>query len=215
MTAWALIFSGGADYADPWHGYAETSELLAEVLRGADLDVEIVDTVDGAIAALQDQPGLLVVNAGAGPDPHPDDERLAAAALSQVHHGGGLFAMHLSTGLFPRSAEWEATLGARWIWDVSGHPPGSMFRVQVEADPLTAGITDFDIDDEAYADLRLGIGSRVLASHEVGGTRHPLVWARQNGRGRVAVDLLGHDPRSFDSPEHRDMLGRVARWAGG
>jgi type 1 glutamine amidotransferase len=215
MTRRALVFSGGGDYADPWHGYAETSELLAEVLRAGGLDVEIVDTVDSALTALDDQPDLLAVNAGAGPDPHPDDERFAAGALAHLHHGGGLFALHLSSGLFPQSRDWETALGARWIWDVSGHPAGGAFPVLIESDALTSGIDDFEIVDEAYADLRLGTRSRVLAAHEAGGRRHPLIWTRQHDAGRVAVDLLGHDAVSFDSAEHRELLGRVAEWAAG
>jgi type 1 glutamine amidotransferase len=210
----ALVFSGGADYSDPWHPYVETSEHLAEVLRAGDMDVQVAERVDVALNGLEDHPDLLAVNAGAGPHPQPRDDELAAAVLAHVHRGGGLLVLHLSTGLFPLSPRWEALTGARWIWDVSGHPPQGSFRVDVShEEDLTAGIEDFDIVDESYADLRLGAGSRMLASHVLDGVRHPLVWLRQSGAGRIAVDLLGHDAASFAPREHRELLGRVARWA--
>jgi len=209
----ALIFSGGADYADPWHPFTESSEHLAETLRALDLDVEVTDRVDDALSALADQPELFAINAGAGRDSHPRDDDLVGAALAQVHHGAGLLVMHMATGLFPASPEWEDAIGARWIWDTSGHPPYGPFHVDISDDDLVDGIEDFDIVDESYADLRLGAGSRVVASHLLADERHPLLWLRQVGAGAVVVDLLGHDARSFESAEHRELLGRAVRWA--
>lgn len=213
MTRRALVFSGGGDYADPWHPYAESSEQLAELLRSGGDDVEVTDSVSTALDALADQPELLVVNAGAGPDPHPDDARLAAAAIGHVAEGGTLLVVHLSTGLFPGDDAWEELTGGRWIWDVSGHPAHGPFTVLIEPDRLTAGLGDFTIEDESYARMRLRDGSRVLASHEndPDGGRHPLFWLRSRGTGRVIVDLLGHDGASFAHPGHRSLLERALR----
>ena len=94
-----LVFSGGDDYADPWHPYAESSEQLAELLRSWGDDVEVTGSVDTAIDALADRPDLFVVNAGAGPDPHPRDADLASAAAQHVAAGGTLLVVHL---LVPR-----------------------------------------------------------------------------------------------------------------
>ncbi len=222
MTIRSVLFSGGGDYVDPWHPYAESLAGAADALRSGGLEVSVLDRVDDLLAALasDDPPALLVVNAGAGPDPHPDDERLVAGIRQHLAARRGLVVLHLSSGLFPASDEWEATVGARWIWGVSGHPPIGVFPVDVEHDTLapelTVGVDDFRIHDERYSDLRLDQhgGSRVIASHELEGVRHPLVWTRESGGGRVAVDLLGHDGASFEVPEHRQLLTRVARWAG-
>jgi hypothetical protein len=207
----ALVFTGGGDYADPWHPYAESSEQLAELLRAWGDDVEVTDRVDTALDALADHPGLFVINAGAGPGPHPRDADLAGAALAHVEAGGTLLVVHLSTGLFPGDDAWEELVGARWIWDVSGHPPHGPFTVEIDPDPLVAGLEDFTIADESYARLRLHDGSRVLASHRADpdGERHPLVWLRPRGAGLVIVDLLGHDGASFGHPGHRALLERA------
>jgi uncharacterized protein len=207
----ALLFAGGGDYADPWHPYAESSAGLAAALRSFGLAVETTDRVDRLLDALEQRPGLLAINAGAGPDPHPLDATLAAAARAHVEAGGTLLVVHLSTGLFPGDDDWERMIGARWIWDESGHPPHGPFVVQVDDDPAVAELGDLTVVDESYARLRLHPGSRVLASHEhdPDGLRHPLLWVRQHGAGRVVVDLLGHDGASFEDPGHRALLERA------
>ncbi|HEV7742022.1 MAG TPA: ThuA domain-containing protein [Pseudolysinimonas sp.] len=207
----ALVFSGGGDYADPWHPYAESSEQLAELVRSWGVDVEVTDRVAPTIDALADRPGLFVINAGAGPDPHPGDAELAAAAISYVEDGGTLLVVHLSTGLFPGDDAWEELIGGRWIWDESGHPDHGTFTVQIGADELVSGLGDFAIADESYARLRLHDGVRVLAwhSHDPDGARHPLLWLRPRGPGMVVVDLLGHDGASFGNAGHRVLLERA------
>ena len=211
----ALVFSGGGDYADPWHPYPESSEQLAELIRSWGADVEVTDRVDSALDALGDHPGLFVINAGAGPDPHPADAALAAAAIAYVESGGTLLVVHLSTGLFPGDDAWEDLIGARWIWNESGHPDKGDFTVQIGADELVAGLGDFTIDDESYARLRLREGSLVLAwhAHDPDAVRHPLVWLRPRGTGLVVVDLLGHDGASFGNAGHRALLDRALRRA--
>ena len=44
------------------------------------------------------------------------------------------------------------------------------------------------------------------------GARHPMIWAREHGPGRVVYDGLGHDARSYDSADHRALLLRAAAW---
>lgn len=209
----ALLFSGGRDYTDPWHPYAESSEQLAELMRSWGMDVEVTDIVDSAIEALGDQPALFVINAGAGPDPHPRDADLASAAIAHVEGGGTLLVVHLSMGLFPGDEAWEALVGGRWIWDVSGHPPYGPFTVRIEEDASTSGLHDFTIEDESYSRLRLAGTSRVLATHrhDPDGIVHPLFWLRDRGAGRVVVDLLGHDGASFENPGHRALIERGLR----
>ena len=52
-------------------------------------------------------------------------------------------------------------------------------------------------------------------SHEHDGRTHPLVLIGTTGRSRVVYDALGHDARSYDSAERRELLQREARWAAG
>ena len=78
--------------------------------------------------------------------------------------------------------------------------------------PVSRGLSDFTLVDERYSHLETGADITVLHDHHFEDTRHPLVWARDAGPGRVVYDALGHDTVSYDAPGHREMLDRAIRW---
>jgi hypothetical protein len=80
---------------------------------------------------------------------------------------------------------------------------------------ICAPVADFDITDERYAYLRTAPDIVPLAAHEHAGRLHPLLWTRIQQKSRIVTDLLGHDERSYDSPEHRQLISRAARWLTG
>lgn len=234
----ALIISGAGRYADPWHPFAETSARLGDVLIENGFDVDINEDVDAALAALNDDIDLLIVNVGdpalrnAGsesdaetPDAEtPDAEtraaeiRAAAAGrtgfLAYIARGGPVLAMHASASSFSEIPEWEEILGGRWVRGTSWHPKIGMARVTTypRRHSIAATSEDFELYDELYSDLRVAADVITFADHDRDGTRQPLMWARSRGRARVVYDALGHDTRSFDAQEHRKILGRAARW---
>lgn len=46
------------------------------------------------------------------------------------------------------------------------------------------------------------------------GASHPIVWARQVGRGRVVFAALGHRPEAYDDPRYRRLIANAIRWTG-
>jgi len=215
-----LLFSGGGDYVDPWHPFAETSEAVAELLRHDGHDVTVVDTVDALTDALTDarrraRPGLVVVNAGSGPLPHSRDDQLFGALASHVNAGSGLLALHVASTLFGDRPEWEELLGGRWVRGTSMHPARGPFTVEVDdpRHPITAGLTATTTVDEAYSWLRVGNDARVLVSHELEGTRHALLWVRRAGTARIVYLALGHDAEAWTFPVPQALLRGSARWA--
>ncbi|HEY0247073.1 MAG TPA: ThuA domain-containing protein [Gryllotalpicola sp.] len=213
MTS-ALILSGGGLYSDPWHPFAETSEGIAGILAGIGFETEIREDVEDALVDL-DGIDLIVPNAAAGPE---SDKRAPARAgvLAFLARGGGVFALHTGTSGLVGIPEWEGVTGMAWV-EGSGHPPAGPSRVNVHAEvhPIAAALTDFELWDERYSRLRLADDVTPFVTHELDGVTHPLVWAHGRGAARVVVDTLGHDGRSFDSPEHRLIVERGARWATG
>ena len=117
-----VIFSGGGDYTDPWHPFAETSALVAGLLEEDAHDIRIVDTVAGLDGAL-DAADLLVVNAGGGLEAHPLDDRLIAVLGA---YRGPMLALHVAAALLP---------GARGVGADAGWPVGS--RNDVPPGPRT------------------------------------------------------------------------------
>lgn len=220
----AVILSGSGRYADPWHPFAETSAALAGIVAGAGYYVEARDDVLAGLAALEGV-DLLVVNS-ANPDSpspegavdtgEPDPARVAAATAgfdAALARGIGILAVHTAVGTLPEVPSFGRALGARWIEGASWHPPIGDARVHLVGNhPISDELTDFTIFDERYSGLRLTETIEPIAEHEEDGIRHPLIWAREIGRSRLVYDGLGHDARSYDSVEHRELLTRALEW---
>ena len=204
-----LLFSGGGDYADPWHPFASTSAIVADVLRHDDHEVEIVDTLDGldgTLAAAE----LLVVNAGGGPEPHPLDERLNGILEG---YSGPLLALHVAATLLPGHDLWERTLGGRWVRGVSMHPPrGDLSLRAATPHEVVDDLAPFHTVDEGYAFLRVDDDARVLLEHEHDGRAHPVCWLLERDGRRTAYDALGHDVDAYRSQSARRLIQRLARW---
>jgi hypothetical protein len=209
-----LIASGSGRYADPWHPYEETSAALAGLLLLAGHDVAVRDDPDAAMTEL-DRVDLLVVNAG---DPWRDAAVTVPSAASleglqsAVERGIGVLALHSAVSSLRDHPLWAELTGAIWVPGVSWHPPFGTMRVQGGALPDGRQQPGFEVEDELYCRLQL-IGDRhVVTSHEVDGIVHPTSWVREVGKSRVAVDLLGHDARSYASEEHRSAILRLVDW---
>lgn len=218
-TPRAVIASGTGRYADPWHPFAATSARIAAALRGDGWAVAVDDDVDHALAHL-DGIDLLVVNAGdpwrEGPDaraPHADpaaDAGLRAA----IARGIGLLAVHAALSSLRDHPAWREAIGGEWQPGRSWHPEiGRSVAHVVDPDhPVTEGMPDLELFDERYADLVVSADARVLAVHEVEGTRHPAIWVREQPT-RAVVSSLGHDERAYDAVAYVALLQRAARWA--
>jgi hypothetical protein len=220
----AVILSGAGRYADPWHRFAETSAALAGILGGAGYHVHVSDDLVAGLAELGDAE-LLVVNAGNPANPRPEGEpeppaptetQLAAAAAgldAALARGIGVLAVHAAASTLPELPAFGHALGARWVEGASWHPPIGEARVHlVGTHPIAEGVADFTVFDERYSGLRLDGVIEPIAEHEEGGMRHPLVWARELGPSRLVYDALGHDTRSYEAPEHRELLTRALDW---
>ena len=220
----AVILSGSGRYADAWHPFAETSAALAGIVAGAGYRVEVGDDLLAGLAGLGDA-DLLVVNAGdpeaplpegTGEPAQPTDEELVAAAdglEAALDRGIGVLAVHAAASTLPELPQFGHALGGRWVEGFSWHPSIGEARVHIVGRHLIAdGLTDFTVTDERYTGLRIDGVIEPIAEHEEDGMRHPLVWARELGRSRIVYDALGHDVRSYESAEHRELLTRALQW---
>ena len=208
----SLILSGGGAYADPWHPFAATSERIADVLAALGHHVEISELVADRAADLRGW-DMIVVNAASGPQA-ADISTAQAGLTAALDRGLGVLAVHVGACTLLRLPEWESVTGAAWISGRSMHPKVGPCRIITYPGrhPICAPVADFDITDERYAYLRTAPDIVPLAVHEHAGELHPLLWARKRGKSRIVTDLLGHDERSYDSPEHRQLISRAARW---
>ena len=145
-----------------------------------------------------------------------------------VQNGGGLVALHTATICFDDWPGWGEIVGGHWNWDRSFHPLLGPVRVEVggvevggvvvgdgEAEhEITAGLRAYETVDEVYAhlDLQPGIVPLAYGVHP-DGSRHPVLWARTFGSGRVAHFGLGHDSASLTNETTAQILRRCVTWA--
>ncbi len=204
-----LVFSGGGDYADPWHPFAQTSARVAEILSASGHDATVVDTLAALEAGLPDAE-VLVVNAGGGTEPHPLDAELARILES---YRGPLVALHVAATLMPESDVWERMLGGRWVRGQSMHPPRGPLSVRaVSNHPIVAGLDGSETVDEAYSWLRIEPSSDVLLVHDLEGGSQPMCWIAETDGRRVAYDGLGHDLEAYEAPLAVTLLERLVAW---
>lgn len=212
-TPRALVAVGTGRYADPWHPFARTGAAVADILRGDGFDVDVVPDVDRALAALVGV-DLLVVAAG---DPWREGERIAPPAASvdglaaALARGIGVLALHSAVASLRDHPEWAPAVGAVWLPGTSFHPAAGVTRIRTEAD----WGEDFDVQDERYCRLQPIGRSTPVAWHEgdeAGTGPEPAAWVREHGAARIAVDVLGHDERSYEPEGHRALVRRLARW---
>ena len=144
-------------------------------------------------------------------------ERALEAA---VKSGVGLAGWHGGMGdSFRNNTEYEFMVGGIWV----AHPGGVIdYRVNItdHKDPVTKGLTDFDMHSEQYYVL-VDANNKVLATTTytdkiapwIGGNIVPQVWKKVYGKGRVFYSGLGHVAADFKVPQVLEIQKRGIRWA--
>ena len=204
------MFSGGEDYVDPWHPFAETSAQVSDILRDGGFDVNVVTRVEELERTLLSS-DLLVVNAGGGQREHPLDERLLSVIAA---HGGGVVALHVAATLLPAGDFWEERLGGRWVRGQTMHPARGGMKLELDSQ-VKGGALPVVINtvDEAYSWLRVSPDVDVLYRQVHDEVSHPVVWTHLSNGARSAYCALGHDVEAYVSPAIRQLILYLARWA--
>ncbi len=213
----ALLLTGVGRYADPWHPFEQTSARLRGILTAAGYEVHEPRDVDRALASFADQdlPRIVVANLGKPVDGLPSPAPEAVAGLERLLENTPVLAIHAAANSFPDSELWARTIGARWIDGRAWHPPfGSLQAVPAPSDGSPVGpLREFTLEDERYLDLDLHAAVTVLYRHpDEDGRLQPSVWLNDVDGRRAAYDAYGHDERSFDSKEHRELITRITGW---
>ena len=227
-----LVISGGR------HPYEESTPILKDFLSGAGHDVTV--TEDASVLAdgaeMEGYDALVfntrrenVADFGNWAMEPGECEGMA----KYIRSGKGFVCIHISTCLSATWPEYHEITGGGWISGTSYHPPYGEFTVKVSqgGHPGVAGVSDFVTNDELYMGLAYGEGNDIFLTGDseegtwpwgpnrdpkfmAGGT-YPLAWTRSYGDGKVFVLLLGHDGRSFETPEFQRIVLNGVEWAAG
>lgn len=216
----AVLWAGGWAHPPEDSIAAVTARLE---LRG--FDVAVVTDPGDAASSIDESCDLLVVSACwfAMTDERYTAEQRAEyavgadaareAALDGLRRAGcPLLALHTAVICFDGWSPWREWCGGTWNWETSWHPPpADLAVVGVVGSPIE--VDTFSVTDEEYQGLDVDDVESVATS----GGGHPLVWLHGTDHGRAAVNLLGHDARSLDHPDHQALADRLLDWllAGG
>jgi len=209
----ALFVWGG------WEGHEpeQCVEIFARLLEAAGYRVEIADTLDVYCDAERLRAFDLISQCVSMSSLTPEQEKgLLAAVAGGVGFGGWHGGM---CDAFRQNTHYQFMCGGQWV----AHPGDVRdYTVNIinHADPITAGLSDFQMRSEQYY-LHVDPSNEVLATTTfdgqaapwIAGCVMPVVWKRRWQQGRVFYCSLGHQARDFDTPEAREIVRRGLLWA--
>ena len=225
-----LVLSGGR------HPYHESTPILEAFLREAGHEVTVTEDAS-VLARAADLHGYeaLVFNTRRENLPDFGNWTLSQSELDGmkefIRAGKAFICLHIATCVPKEWPDYHDITGGGWITGTSFHPPYGSFTVNVSAPghPGARGVSDFTTNDELYMGLALGEGNEVFLTasaadgtypwgperqpKDMPGGMFPLGWTRQYGNGNVFVLLLGHDGRSFQTPEFQKLVLNGVDWA--
>ncbi|MHC4501636.1 MAG: ThuA domain-containing protein [Planctomycetota bacterium] len=88
-------------------------------------------------------------------------------------------------------------------------------RVESPNHPITRGMTDFVIHDEAYKGCVFEKDNRVLLSTNHPASDEPVGWVRKYGKAKVCYLQLGHGPKAYANENYRRLVSRAIGWCAG
>lgn len=208
----ALMVWGGWDGHEP----KQCVDIFAPFLQENGYEVRISDTLDVYLEEDYLRALDLIVPVWTMGTITGDQER---GLLETVKSGVGIAGWHGGMGdSFRNNVDYQFMVGGQWV----AHPGGVIdYRVNItnHTDPITAGLSDFDMHSEQYY-MHVDPSNEVLATttfrgdvcHWIEGVVMPVVWKRRWGAGRVFYSSCGHVAADFDVPEACEIVKRGMLW---
>ena len=211
----ALLITGDDVSAHPWREISETTREI--LVKSGKFDVKVCEDpliLESATALnAYDVIVFTICSRRLAELPAQAQENL----LNYVKGGKGFFVQHLATASFPKWEEFGKMCGRKWVMGTSGHGPRAVFEAKVvdKEHPITAGLSNFETDDELYAKLQ-GTGDihvLVQADSDWSKKTEPLVFTLPYGKGRVVQNAFGHDRKALMTPNVQTIITRGVEWA--
>ena len=143
-----------------------------------------------------------------------------------LNEGKGIVVWHHAYCSYQNWAEYQNIIGGRyherpWTDSTGVRRPASTFKYDVKmrvkvADPnhpITAGISDFDIIDEAYANGVVNPDVHVLLTTDEPLSTPSIAWTNRYGNSKIVTILLGHDNKAWSNPDFAKFFVQAIVWA--
>jgi len=210
-----LLISGDDVSAHPWRDISETTREALVAAKKFDVRVCEDPLILESQTALNAYDVIVFTIYSQRMPVLP--EQAQQNLLTFVKNGKGFFVQHLASASFPKWEEFGKLCGRKWIMGTSGHGPRAVFQTKIvdKEHPITAGLDDFQADDELYAKLQ-GTGEiHVLmqADSDWSKKTEPLLFTLNYGKGRVVHNAFGHDRKALLNPSVQRIIARGVEWA--
>jgi type 1 glutamine amidotransferase len=141
-----------------------------------------------------------------------------------IRQGKPLVALHHSICAFDEWPEYFNIIGGKYFHKpttVKGkeYPACSFlqdlhFKVKIvnPDNPVTKGLTDFEIFDEAYKGYYVEEGVTPLLTIDEPNSNLVIGWTKKYGKARVVTLQSGHDVSTFENPNFRKLLRQSIEW---
>jgi type 1 glutamine amidotransferase len=141
-----------------------------------------------------------------------------------IDQGKPLVALHHSICAYDNWPEYFNIIGGKYFHSpttVKGieYPACSYihdvhFKVKVvdKKNPVTKGISDFDIFDETYKGYYVEDGVVPLLTTEDQSSNPVIGWTKTYGKARIVTLQSGHDAPTFENPNYRKLLKQSIEW---
>ena len=144
--------------------------------------------------------------------------------LGLFERGIGLVVLHHAIVNYQSWPEFERIIGGTYPepQDKKGHVTDQLgyehdveipVKIVAKQHPVTAGLTDFDLNDEIYWGYRTTSDMTPLLTTTHPKSGKPLAWTRNEGKSKVVYIQLGHGPTAFKNPNYRKLLSQAITWA--
>ena len=215
-----LILSGGQRNH---HGYRDQALYLASALEDTGhYQVTICEDASILETLAMKKYDLLIVNADRRQPEHKFTLPQQKALLDYVKEGHGYVSIHGADNAPPDwIPEWKQMLGG--IYSHVGQPDGKailgkyVIKIADKTSPVTAGLSDFEINDELYSNMQMLPDVKPLATIEYKGTTWPVAWTWTYGKGKVFHTSLGHKgykPGSYDPLSNANLMKLIIQGIG-
>ena len=198
-----MVYNGGHDFN------AFKSTMTPILKKTGDFETTIAKDFDALKKENLAGYNVVLFYGSGGDFTSPEQEK----GLEQfVTNGGGMAGVH-ATDAHKRSDIYWRLLGGRFTTH-----GGGKFTVHLtdESHPITAGMKDFEINDETYQNA----DHPAAKMHSLGrmdreNEKQSMVWVQEYGKGRIFNTTLGHGTEAFNNPEFQRLVVRGLYWAAG
>jgi type 1 glutamine amidotransferase len=204
-----LIVLGGQ-----WHDFDGFAATIKPILESRGHSIETTYDLD-ALTRLQGCDVVLLYTCLGGRQendqpaaPGPTGAQVVSL-VNWVREGGALLAVHAATVAGQSSPALRALIGGVFV----SHPPQFAFTIYPlpHEHPITVGLEAFTVHDEFYLqEYDASVQVHMVAVDR--GVAYPMVWSKDEGKGRTAYIASGHGPEVWQLESYQRLTLQAIAW---